>query len=95
MSGGPTSSPHTRLTYQWNPVGRGWQNFIQDELQHGDGEQHGDLEAELLASFVGDQERGQVQTQEEQDGQQKVDNVEDRPPPHGDLRRDGEQMELL
>lgn len=76
------------LTYERDPVGRRGQNFVQDQLQDGDGQQHGDLEAQLLASFFRDEERRQVQTQEEEHGQQEVDDVEDRPPLHGDLRRD-------
>lgn len=72
-------------TDEWDPVGGGRQNFIQDELQHRDGKQNRDLEAELFSPVVWDHEGGQVQTQEEEDGQQEVDDVEQRPPPHGDL----------
>lgn len=54
-----------RLTDERDTVGRGWQNFVQDQLQHGDGQQHGDLKAQLLASFFRDQKRRQVQAQEE------------------------------
>lgn len=84
MCGGQLWS-RSELTYEWNPVGGRGQDFIQDQLQHRDGQQHRHLEAQLLASFVRDQERRQVQTQEEQDGQQEVDNVEEGPPLHGDL----------
>lgn len=36
--------------------------------------------------MVWDQEGGQVQSQEEQDGQQEVDDMEEGPPLHGELR---------
>ena len=80
--------PCKTVTNERDPVGRGRQDVVQDELQHGDGEQHGDLEAQLLAAFVCDEEGGQVQTQEEEDGHQEVDDVEDGPPLHVDLSND-------
>ena len=73
-------------TYEGGPVGHGGQDVIQDEQQDRDGQQHGDLEAQFLSSVVSDEERGQVQSQEEHSGQQEVDDVEEGPPLHGDLR---------
>ena len=75
------------FTYEWDLVWRRRQDFIQNKLHHSDSKQHSDLEAELLSAAVWDQEGGQVQTQEEQDGQHEVDNVEDRAPLHVDLWR--------
>ena len=76
------------FTYEWNPVWRRRQYIVQDKLHHGDGEQHSDLEAELLATAVWDHEGGQVQTHEEQDGQHEVDDVEASSPLDGDLCND-------
>ncbi len=55
------------LTYEWRLVGHGGQDFIQDEQQQRDGQQHGDFEAQLLSSMVWDEEGAEVQNQEEQD----------------------------
>lgn len=76
-----------RCTYERGLVGHGGQDVIQDEQQHGDGQQHGDLEAQLLSSVVSDEEGGQVQSQEEDNGQQEVDDIEEGPPLHGELRK--------
>lgn len=73
------------FTYKWDPVCRRRQNFNKDKLQDCNGEQNGDLEAQLLTPTVRDQERSQVETQEEEDRQQEVDNIEEWPPLHGDL----------
>lgn len=72
-------------TYERGPVGHGGQDVIEDEQQDRDGQQHGDFETQLLPSMVGDEEGGEVQSQEEQDGQQEVDDVEEGPPLHRDL----------
>lgn len=37
--------------------------------------------------MVRDEEGGQIQAQKKQDGQQEVDDVEERPPLHGELGR--------
>lgn len=74
-------------TYEGSLVGHGRQDVVQDEQQHGDGQQHGDFEAQLLPTMVRDEEGGQIQAQEEQDGQQEVDDVEEWPPLHGELGR--------
>lgn len=74
-------------TYERRLVGHGGQDVIQDEQQDRDGQQHSDLEAQFLSSVVSDEERGQVQGQEEDDGQQEVDDVEEGPPLHGELRK--------
>lgn len=74
-------------TYEWSLVGHGGQDVVQDEQQDGDGQQHGDFEAQLLSSMVCDEEGGEVQTQEEQDGQQEVDDMQEGPPLHGELGR--------
>ena len=58
---------------------------MQDEQQDGDGEHHSDLESQLLSSVVRDEEGGEIQTQEEEDGQQEVDDVEEGPPLNGEL----------
>lgn len=74
-------------TYEGGLVGHGGQDVIQDEQQYRDGQQHSDFEAQLLSSVVSDEEGGEVQTQEEQDGKQEVDDMEEGPPLHGDLRK--------
>lgn len=78
-------TPVKNCTYERSLVGHGGQDVVQDEQQYRDGQQHGDFEAQLLSSMVWDEEGGEVQTQEEQDGQQKVDDMEEGPPPHGEL----------
>ena len=75
------------FTDEWDPVWRIRQDFIQNKLHHSDSKQHSDLEAQFLSAAVWDQEGGQIQTQEEQDGQHEVDNVEDRAPLHVNLWR--------
>lgn len=83
----PAAAPPLRVrTYDGGLVGHGGQDVVEDEQQDGDGQQHGDLEAQLLSSVVGDEEGGQVQGQEEEDGQQEVDDVEEGPPLYGELR---------
>lgn len=79
-------------TYERSLVGHGGQNVIQDEQQDGDGQQHGDFEAQLLSSMVCDEEGGEVQNQEEQDGQQEVGDMEEGPPLHGELRKIGSKV---
>lgn len=79
---------NTIFTYQWNPVWRSRQNLVENQLHHGDGQQHCDFKAELFTTVVRDKERGHVKAQEEEDGQQKVDNVEQRASLHTDLRRE-------
>lgn len=74
-------------TYEGGLVGHGGQDVIQDEQQYRDGQQDSDFEAQLLSSVVSDEEGGEVQTQEEQDGKHKVDDMEEGPPLHGDLRK--------
>lgn len=76
-------------TYEWSLVGHGGQDFVQDEQQNGDGEQHGDFEAQLLSSVVCDEVGGEVEGQEEEDGDQEVDDMEEGPPPHGELGKTG------
>ena len=73
------------FTNKWNLVWRGRKNVFENKLHHSDSEQHSDFEAEFLATTVGDHEGGQVQTQEEQDRQQEVGDVEGRSPLHVDL----------
>lgn len=72
-------------TYERSPVGHGGQDVVQDEQQDGDRQQHGDLEAQLLSPVVRDEVGGEIQTQEEQDGQQEVDDMEEGPPLNGEL----------
>lgn len=74
--------PHKYLprTYERRLVRHGRQDVVEDEQQHGDGEQHGDLEAQFLPVAVRDEEGGQVQAQEEEDGQQEVDDVQQGSP---------------
>lgn len=72
-------------TYEWGLVGHGGQDFIQDEQQHRNGQQHSDFEAQLLSTMVCDEEGGEVQSQEEQDGQQEVDDMEEGSPLDGEL----------
>lgn len=74
-------------TYEGSLVGHGGQDVIEDEQQDGDGQQYGDFEAQLLSSAVFDEEGGEVQNQEEQDGQQEVGDVEEWPPLHGELEK--------
>lgn len=83
----PVTAPRVRrlCTYEGGLVGHGGQDVVQDEQQDRDGQQHGDLEAQFLSSVVSDEERGQVQSQEEHDGQQEVDDIEEGPPLHGEL----------
>ena len=81
-------------TYEGSPVGHGGQDLVEDEQQHGDGQQHGDLEAQLVPPVVGDEEGGQVQTQEEEDGQQEVDDMQKGPPLHGDLEGGGKVVKV-
>lgn len=83
-----TGAENILFTYQWNPVRRSRQNLIEDQLHHGDGQQHCDFKAELFAPIVRDKEGSHVEAQEEEDGQQKVDNVEQRASLHTDLRRE-------
>lgn len=83
------------LTYEGDPLGGGRQDLVENQLHHCDGQQHRDLEAELLAASVRDEEGGQVQTQEEEDGQQEVDDVELRPPLHGDLVNDIQEKKKM
>lgn len=84
----PTWRQSTSFTYEGDPVGRGRQDFDQNKLHESDGEQHGDLEANLSALSLWDYEGSQVQAQQEQEGQQDVDDVEERMPLHGDLWND-------
>lgn len=74
-------------TYEWGPVGHGGQDVVEDEQQDGDGQEHRDLEAQLLPSVVGDEEGGEIQTQEEEDGQQEVDDMEKGPSLYGELEK--------
>lgn len=85
LKSGPWIGGGWVCTYEWSLVGHGGQDVIQDEQQYRDGQQHGDFEAQLLSSVVSDEEGGEVQRQEEQDGQQEVDDMEEGPPPHGEL----------
>lgn len=44
--------------------------------------------------MVCDEVGSKVQTQEEQDGQQEVDDMEERPPLYGELRKQGSRVRL-
>lgn len=81
-------------TYKWSLVGHGGQDFIQDEKQDRDSQEHSDLEAQFLSSMVWDEEGGEIQTQEEQDGQQEVDDMEEGPPLHSELGKQVQGSEL-
>lgn len=63
----------------------GGQHVLQDEQQHGDGEQHGDLETELLTPGCVDEEGGQVQHQQVEERHNQVDDVQQRLPDDGHL----------
>lgn len=72
-------------TYERSLVGHGGQDVIQDEQQDRDGQEHRDFEAQLLPSVVGDVERGEIQNEEKQDGQQEIDDVKEGSPLYGNL----------
>lgn len=72
-------------TYEGSLVGHRRQDFIQDEEKNRYGQKHGHFEAQLLPSIVGNKKGGQIESQEEQDGQQEVDDVQQRPPLNGEL----------
>lgn len=64
---------------------RGREDVLQDEQEDGDGQQDGDLEAQLLPPAVADEEGGQVQDQQVEEGHHEDDHVEQGLPVHDDL----------
>lgn len=72
-------------TYEGSLVGHGGQDVVQDEQQDRDGQQHRDFETQLLPPMVSDEERGEIQSQEKQNGQQEIDDVEEGSSFHVDL----------
>jgi len=79
-------------TYEWSLVGHRGQDVVQDEQQNRDGQQHSDFETQLLPSMVSDEKGGEIQNQEEKNGQQEVDDVEEGSPFYGNLVRKGSDI---
>lgn len=84
--------PPQRLTDHRQAVFGGREDVLEDQQQDGDGQQDGDLEAQLFSSDLADEEGRQVQDQQVEERHDEDGHVEKRLPDDGDLKQPGQNL---